>query len=513
MRNGRQAVKPSRKILSLLAAMVALPTTVSAAGGADIARDWRQGHEQAIVDEFSALLRLPNVSSNQDDIRANARHIMRLLQVVGLEPELLETGQGNPAIFAERQVDASATTLMLYIHYDGQPVKPEDWASDPWEPVMRDAMVEAGGKRVPMTAPFDPEWRIFARSAGDDKAPIIALTSALKALDEAGISPSINLKLFLDGEEEVGSPGLRAMLEEHGSKLDADLWLFCDGPVHQSRRQQLVYGVRGAYGFNLTVYGANRPLHSGHYGNWAPNPIVLLTDLVRSMRDPTGHVLVEGFYDQVRAPTETELAAVAASPKIDDSLLSEFGITRPETAERLELAIMRPGMNLRGIQSGGVGRNSRNAIQPSATASIGLRLVPGQTPEYLREAIERHVRKQGYRIIREAPTAEDRKGDLYLARIEWSASGGYPAYRTPMDHPLARKISDVLNGLNDGQLIQTPTMGGSLPIFIIDQVLETPVLILPVANHDDNQHGADENLRLQNLWDAIETYAALLTEL
>jgi acetylornithine deacetylase/succinyl-diaminopimelate desuccinylase-like protein len=283
--------------------------------------------------------------------------------------------------------------------------------------------------------------------------------------------------------------------------------------MHQSRRQQLVYGVRGAYGFNLTVYGANRPLHSGHYGNWAPNPIMLLTDLVRSMRDTAGKVLIEGFYDQVQPPTEAELAAIDASPRVDDALLSEFGITRPETGERLELSILRPGMNLRGIRSGGVGGNSRNAIQPSATASIGLRLVPAQTPAYLREVIERHIRGRGYRIIRGEPTEEDRKGNEYLARVDWSASGGYPAYRTAMDHPLALRVGALLNELNDGQLIQTPTMGGSLPIFIIDQVLETPVLILPVANHDDNQHGANENLRLQNLWDAIETYAALLTEL
>ena len=139
--------------------------------------------------------------------------------------------------------------------------------------------------------------------------------------------------------------------------------------------------------------------------------------------------------------------------------------------------------------------------------------MPDQTPSHLREALERHIEEQGFQIIRTEPTEEDRSSLRYLARVEWSSSGGYPAYRAPMDHPLAREVSKLLNELNDGELIQTPTMGGSLPIYVIEEVMGAPVLILPVANHDNNQHGANENLRLQNLWDAIETYAAVLTGL
>jgi acetylornithine deacetylase/succinyl-diaminopimelate desuccinylase-like protein len=506
-------MKPLIRALTLICIGPLLAPSAPASPGAETARNWRQANEQAIVDQFAELLRLPNVASNEEDIRANARHIVGLFGDAGLDARILEAEGSNPAVYAERLIDGVDTTVMIYIHYDGQPVNPSDWASDPWQPVMRDAMVEAGGKHVPMAAPFDPEWRIFARSAGDDKAPIIALVSALKALDAAGLKPSVNLKVFLDGEEEAGSPGLRSMLETHKALLASDLWLFCDGPMHQSRRPHLVYGVRGSYGFNLTVYGANRPLHSGHYGNWAPNPIVLLTELVQSMRDTSGRVHVDGFYDQVRPLTPEEHAAVAASPRVDDALVAELGIARPETEDRIEMAVLRPGMNLRGIQSGGVGAHSRNAIQPSATASIGLRLVPDQTPTHLRQAVEAHIREQGFRLVDGEPTAVDRQGHQHLARLEWSKSGGYPAYRAPMDHPLAVRVSSLLNGLNDGELIQTPTMGGSLPIYVIDEVLETPVLILPVANHDNNQHGANENLRLQNLWDAIETYAAVLTGL
>lgn len=480
---------------------------------AEAVRAWRAAHEQEILDRFVALLSIPNVADDAAGIRRNTAHIAGLLETAGMQVALLDLDGGNPAVYAERMAPGAERTILIYAHYDGQPVNPDDWASEPWSPVIRTGMVEEGGVMVPMHPPFDPEWRVFARSAGDDKAPIVALHSALLALDASGLSPSVNIKVFLDGEEEAGSPNLRAMLEKHRSRLAADLWLFCDGPMHQSRRWQLVYGVRGSYGFNLTLYGADRPLHSGHYGNWAPNPIMLLADLIGTMRGPNGNVYIHGFYDQVRPLTRAEQDAIAASPLIDGLLAQELGIGVPESSERLELAITRPALNFRGIQSGGVGASSRNAIQTSATASIGLRLVPDQTPERLRAAVERHVEEQGYLVVHAEPTREQRATHARIARIDWSASGGYPAYRADLDHPLAREVSAILDELSGGTLIQTPTMGGSLPIHIVDDVLDTPVLILPIANHDNNQHGSNENLRLQNLWDGIEIYAAVLTGL
>ncbi|NIM69513.1 MAG: M20/M25/M40 family metallo-hydrolase [Xanthomonadales bacterium] len=508
-------VPPRSAALACLLAVSGMAAT-AAAGPVEVAervRDWRMAHEQQLVDRFAALLSIPNVARDRAHIRRNAEHIGDLLEAAGMEVRLLEVADANPAVFAQRLVPGAARTVMIYIHYDGQPVNPADWASEPWTPVLRTDSVENGGREVPMQGPFDPEWRIFARSAGDDKAPIIALQGALQALAWAGLEPTVNLKVFLDGEEEAGSPNLRRVLETHAEALAADLWLFCDGPMHQSRRPQLVYGVRGSYGLNLTVYGANRPLHSGHYGNWAPNPILLLSELLLSMRDSSGQVLIEGFYDQVRGLSAAEQAAVDASPRMDDLLKLELGIAQPETGDRIEQAILRPGLNLRGISSGGVGAASRNAIHPHATASIGLRLVPDQTPAQLSAVLERHVRAQGFHILSAEPTPAERVRYPRLARLDWSGSGGYPAYRAPFDHPLARQVSALLNELADGTLIQTPTMGGSLPIYIVDEVLATPVLILPVANHDNNQHGANENLRLQNLWDAIETYAAVLTGL
>jgi len=480
---------------------------------ADPINQWRQSHEQQIVDQFAELLSIPNVAEDKTNIRKNANHIAQLMKDVGMNVELLELEGSNPVVFAEKKSPGATKTLMIYIHYDGQPVNPDNWASDPWQAVMRTDMVEKGGKPVSMKAPFDPEWRIFARSAGDDKAPIIALRSALLAMQASGIEPTVNIKVFMEGEEEAGSPNLRDMLEAHKDKLSADMWLFCDGPAHQSRRWQLVYGVRGSYGFNLTVYGANRPLHSGHYGNWAPNPIMLLTDLISSMRNTNGDVLVDGFYQQVQPLSAAEQAAIAASPQMDKLLASDLGIKTPETTDRVELAISRPALNLRGINSGNVGAKARNVIPPSASASIGIRLVPAQTPDYLQAVIEEHIEAQGFYIIHDEPTSAQREEHDKIARIDWGSFGGYPAYRAAFDHPLAMQISGILDKLSDRTLIQTPTMGGSLPLYVVEDVLSVPILILPIANHDNNQHGANENLRLQNLWDAIEIYAAVLSGL
>ena len=474
-------------------------------------RKWRQANEQEIVDSFVELLRIPNVAFDEVNIRRNADHLQTMFEARGFSTRLLES-DGPPAVYAERTTPGAQRTVLVYIHYDGQPVNIANWASNPWDPVMRTGLVEDGGEEVPITAPFDPEWRLFGRSTGDDKAPVIALLSAIDAMDSLDQPLSVNLKVFLEGEEEAGSPHLQEVLAANRDLLQADLWLFCDGPMHQSRRLQLVYGVRGTFGLDVTVFGASRPLHSGHYGNWAPNPIVELMALLRSMRDEAGNILIEGYTDQVVPPSEAELAAIEAAPSVDELLLKQLAIGAPETSERVEMAIMRPAINMRGIRSGDVGNHARNAIQVAATASVGLRLVPAQTPEFVREKVEAHIRGQGYHILYQPPTLEQRRNHEKIAMLHWP-DHGYPAYRASMDLPIAQEVAGILDGLKDDPLIQLPTMGGSLPIYLIAQEVGSPVLILPVANHDNNQHGKDENIRLQNLWDAIEIYAAVLTGL
>ena len=478
-------------------------------------RDHRARHESAILKEFAELLRIPNLASDSAGIRRNAELLMSMLAHRGLAVRLLETTGSPPAVYGELTAPGAARTVVLYAHYDGQPVVPRDWASDPWVPVLRDGPVERGGREVPWPregARAEPEWRVYGRSAGDDKAPIMALLAALDALNAMGARRTVNLKVFLEGEEEAGSPHLRAMLEQHRGQLAADAWIFCDGPVHPSRRPQVVFGVRGVLGLELTVYGATRPLHSGHYGNWAPNPVALVTELLGSVRDADGRILVPGFDQEVRPPTPSERRALATLPDPDQALREELQIAGTEAhGARLIERVMLPAINFRGVRAGGVGEAASNAIPTEARASIDFRLVPDQTPTGVRHRFEDHLRARGWHIVAEAPDSATRRTHERIVRLQWSS--GYPAYRVPLDAPFPRAVVQTVEETLGADVLQTPTLGGSLPLHLFQDVLDTPVVVLPIANHDDNQHAADENLRIQNLWDGIDIMAGLLLRL
>jgi acetylornithine deacetylase/succinyl-diaminopimelate desuccinylase-like protein len=475
-------------------------------------REFRTANEVRILADFRELLAMPNVSANLADMDRNAEWISAYLEDRGFNTTTVSAARA-PYIIAERLSAGAVKTILIYAHFDGQPVAPDDWSSAPFEPVLRDGTVESGGKVLAWPekdARVDPEWRVFARSAGDDKAPIIALMAALDALDEAGISPGVNIKLFLDGEEEAGSPSLEQILDQHAAALDADLMLFCDGPMHQSRRRQLVFGVRGSMTMELTTYGATRPLHSGHYGNWAPNPTDDLIRLLNTLKDETGSVQVANYYDEVLPPTDAEIAAIDAMPRVDDQLRRELSLGRTEGVEtRIEMLMLEPAIVIKGLQGGGVGAQASNVIRPSATASLNIRLVPAQTPEIVRGHLENHFRAEGFHIVYEDPTPEVLASHPRVLKVD--AKGGYPGFRTALDGPEARQLVSLLDQIDGMDTLLTPTMGGSLPIHLFEQALDMPIILLPTANHDNNQHGSNENLRIQNLWDAIEVFAVLVS--
>ena len=473
--------------------------------------EYRGGHEAIILNDFVDLLALPNVAQNLDDMERNADHITGLLESRGFTTRRLHAG-GSPYIYAELTNPGAAETVLLYAHFDGQPVQAENWAYAPFTPTLLDAPLQSGGQPVDIDqfdGRFDPEWRLYARSAGDDKMPIIALVHALDALAANGIEPSVNLKLLLDGEEERGSPSVVRLLDENASLFDADLLLFCDGPMHQSRRAQLVFGVRGGRTLDITTYGATRPLHSGHYGNWAPNPIMQLTYLLTSMRNESGRILVDGYYADVMPLGELERAAIAAMPDMTEALKDELSVHTPEGDNvRLEELVTLPAINARGIVAGGVGNKGRNIILSSATVSLDLRLVPNQQPEVVRELIEAHVAQQGFHIVHEDPSDETLREHAKVARLDWRGSGD-AGLRTALDHPMAQRMVRLVSEIRP-DLIVTPSMGGSLPLHAFDARLDAPIIVLPLANHDNNQHAENENIRLQNLWDAMTVYGALL---
>jgi acetylornithine deacetylase/succinyl-diaminopimelate desuccinylase-like protein len=477
----------------------------------DNVRAYRQQHEPAIVSEFAQLLAIPNHASDGANIRKNADLIAQALRERRVETRLLELEGSPPVVFGKLDVPGATRTLTFYAHYDGQPTRQSGWTTEPFQPTLR----RADGSIIDLRSlpqRLDPESRLYARSASDDKAPIIAILTALDALRASRWQPSVNLRFFFEGEEEAGSPHLAALLKTYQSELKTDLWVICDGPVHQDGSKLVFFGVRGATALDITVYGPNRGLHSGHYGNWAPNPIVLLTHLLDSMRDTQARILIPGFYDDVRASTSAELKAAREMPDYDAQIKRNLGLARTEgEPASLQMQLMLPALNVRGIAGGAVGEAAANVISPEATASIDFRLVPNQTPDGVRRRVEQHVERQGYFIVRQPPDEAIRLAHPKIARLAWDNEGSYPAARTALDDPMAQHVARVVEQMAGAKIVIAPTLGGSVPMHLFQGDSQTPVIGVPLANFDNNQHAANENLRLQNLWDAIEIFAGLFT--
>ena len=522
-------IVPAHGIRAALAALVILmsSTTTDATGqqpsatgrgvaqGAAVraaARRFREAHEADIAREFAELLAIPNVASDSANIRRNTAAVMELLRRRGVSARALDGDGGPPAVYGELRTPGATRTVVFYAHYDGQPVDPSQWTGAPFTPVLRDGSMAAGARVIPFPASGERitgESRIYARSASDDKGAIVAMLGALDAMRAASIAPSVNLKFFFEGEEEAGSSHLRRMLEKHADLLRADAWVFCDGPVHQSGRQQVVFGARGVMGLELTTYGPTRALHSGHYGNWAPNPAARMATLIASMRDDDGRITIAGYSDDVRPITTAERAALGAMPMIDSTLRKALAIGATE-ANNAPLAerIMLPALNVRGIKVGAVRELAANAIPTEASASIDFRLVPNQKPERVRELVEAHIRARGYQIVRDPPDSAARMAHPKIVRMEWE--GGYAATRAPMDIPFSRALLAAASSGAANPPLAVPMLGGSLPTSTFEHVLGVPLVVLPIANYDNNQHAANENLRMQNLWDGIELFAAVM---
>jgi acetylornithine deacetylase/succinyl-diaminopimelate desuccinylase-like protein len=474
-------------------------------------REYRVAHEGEVVAELLALLRLPNVAADLPAIRRNAEALVAMMERRGIRARLLETG-GPPYVFGQLSVPGATRTVLFYAHYDGQPVDTGRWVGQgPYEPVLRDRALETGGRIIdlPREGRYDPDWRVYARSASDDKSPIVALMAALDALRASGLGPAVNLKFIFEGDEEAGSPNLGRLVREHGGELAADLVVSADGPSDRSGLPTLYFGVRGIVGVELTVYGPLRPLHSGHYGNWAPNPAMRLAELLATMKDPeTGRVLVDGFYDDVVPLSEFEMAALREAPDDDEEQMRAFGIARPEAeGRRLEL-INLPSLNVRGLRSGWVGDQARTIVPDVAIASIDMRLVKDIDPAQQADRLIAHIERQGYHVVRDEPDADARRRYAKLARVV--ISDGYPAFRTPMGLPVSRALIAAVEGNTGRTAVKLPTLGGSVPLYQFTDVLGIPVVGIPIVNHDNNQHSPNENLRLGNLWSGIEILAAAM---
>jgi acetylornithine deacetylase/succinyl-diaminopimelate desuccinylase-like protein len=476
-------------------------------------RAWREQHEKEILLELFDLLKIPNVATNKADIERNAQALTRMLELRRFLPDRIATS-GSPVLIAERRVPSARRTITFYFHYDGQPVNPTEWTYEPpFSPVIV-AEHEPAGRTISLSSwkdKIDPEWRIYGRSSSDDKSPIIAFLAAIDGLESAGIPFTSNVRVVLEGDEEAGSPSLESVAREHGGRIGGDALIMVDGPRHASGRPTLFFGARGIMSAVITVYGPVRDLHSGNYGNWAPNPALALAKLLASMKDDEGRVTVDGFYDDVTPLTTDERKAIEEIPDVAPTLMTAFGFSKPENqAERLELRHNLPTLNINAYEAGGgVGGQGRTVIPGSASARLDLRLVKAIEPAKQFERLTAHVRKQGFFLVEREPDAALRAAHPWIAQV--TRSGGYPAGRTSLTLPIATTISKALGDAAGGPIVRLPTIGGSAPFYVFTDVLKMPTFGLSIVNFDNNQHGANENVRIRNLWEGIDSMTALLT--
>ena len=462
---------------------------------AEAAHQWRATHQSEIVQEFTRLLSIPNVATDHDNIQRNAELLKSMLEERGVDSRLLTVESANPVVFGEIRTPNAKHTIVFYAHYDGQPVTPSEWDGNaPFTPVIRKV---------------NGEDRIFARSASDDKAAIMAQLAALDAMRAAQIKFRSNIRFVWEGEEEAGSPHLEAILDANRDLVHGDVWLVCDGPVDQSGQQTVVFGARGDTHLELTVFGAMRGLHSGHYGNWAPNPAMMLAQLLAGMKDPEGNVLIPHFYEGITPLSSLEEQAIAEAPVNDDALRQELGLGHVDGGGRKLLELLNlPSLNINGMAAANTGARANNVIPSRAVADLDLRLVVGEHWQLQQQRVIDYIRSKGYFVVDAEPSR-----DVLLAHPRVAMVKGddfsYDAARTPMDLPMAEEVIGAVESAR-GKVVKWPTMGGSVPLGAMERAANTHTITVPIANHDNNQHSSNENIRLQNLWDGLETMAALM---
>jgi acetylornithine deacetylase/succinyl-diaminopimelate desuccinylase-like protein len=480
-----------------------------AAMAADPLQDFIQARQAGIVKEFAALVAIPNVSADLPNVKRNAVAIQQMFEKRGVPTRLLSLKDYAPIVFGEILTPGATRSINFYAHYDGMPVNPAEWINkQPFVPELRDGK----GQVLPLEqATYNGEWRLYGRASADDKAPIMAMAVALDAIKSLGLKHKSNIRFFFEGEEEAGSTHLTEYLQAHKDLVKGDLWLICDGPVHQNRQQSVVFGVRGVTQMDLTVYGPKKGLHSGHYGGWVPNPAQRLTRLIAGFSDGEGHILIKDFYKDVVPFNAAERAAIQKIPAVEEMLKEELGISETEgDGKRLFETYSLPTLNLRGIQAANTGKMATNVIPAEASSTLDIRLVKGLHWETQLQRAKAHIAAQGYLVLDRAPTDEERRKHAKIIRIE--AREGYNSVRTPLNLPIAQEVVKLVESVS-GPVVQIPSHGGSVPLAMFEEVTKMPLVMVPIVNHDNNQHAPNENLRLQNLWDGIRVMTALLSKL
>ena len=475
--------------------------------------EWVQPQLKQSFGELYEFLSIPNDSHFKNQILENISWLEQAFKYRNYETKVFESN-GMPALFAEQIIDPNLKTVLFYMHIDGQPVDSSKWNQEnPYKPVLKKKVANEQWEMIDWTRINDAEneeYRIFCRSSSDDKSPIVMLLSAIDVLKKNNYTPKFNVKVILDGEEELGSPNLPDIVDQHAELLKADMMLIFDGPRHISNRPSIFFGCRGLAEVNITVFGPINAQHSGHYGNYAPNPALKLSQLLSSMKDDEGRATIPGFYDGIELDQET-LRILSEVPDDQDEINRKLGISEPDkVGADYQQSLQYPSLNIRGFSSGWVGSEARTIVPSTATANLDIRLVVESDAKRLIKLVKNHIEQQGFHLVDHLPNDAERAKYPKIAKFDYDF--GNMAFRTDFDSEIGEWVNRSLIKAFDENPVRVRTTGGTVPISQFISKLGIQAVILPVVNLDNNQHGPNENLRLGNYIDGIKTIVALLTE-
>ena len=469
--------------------------------------------DQKLFQEFNDFLSLPNDANIPDQLTANIEWCERSFKKRGFKTQRLKTVR-LPLILAEKRFNRNYPTVLFYVQVDGQPVDPTKWfQKDPFLPVLKSMNSKGEWQEISwdnLKKDYDEDWRVFARSASDAKAPINSFLIALDIMDEQNLEPNYNIKVIMDMEEEMGSPNLPNAVKKYRKKLKADRLVILDGPRHPSNEPTLTFGARGIATIQLKVHGPKYPQHSGHYGNYVPNPAIRLSQIIASMKNQDGIVTIDGFYDGIEISDKAR-KVMAQVPDDENEIRRSIGISEiDKVADNYQESIQYPSLNVRGLKSGWVEKEVRTIIPSFALAEIDVRLVKETDPNRLIGLIKEHIQKQGYHITKKDPSDEERM--KYGRLITFKSKISYTAFRTPIDSPIGDWLSSAIRNGFEMEPIIKRTSGGSVPISPFVNTLGVPAVTVPTVNPDNNQHSPNENIRVGNLIESVRTHLAILAQ-
>ena len=461
---------------------------------------------------FKEVLSIPNDAISAEWIEENIVWTEKAFGERGFSTERIPTA-GAPLLLASRSFPKAKKTVLVYLQMDGQPVDPARWTQeDPYKPALKKQNKQGEWEEIPWDniKNYKDDWRIFARSASDAKGPVVMFLAAIDALEKIGKQPNYNLKVILDYEEEMGSPNLPKAVEENRILLAADNLVIFDGPMHRLNKPTLSFGARGISTVQLTTYGPIVPQHSGHFGNYIPNPAFKLSKILASLKDDQGKVVVPGFYDGIVLDEKTK-AVLANTPHNEKELqeLLQIGAF-DQVGPNYQEAIQYPSLNVRGMQSGWINEKVRTIIPAWARAEIDVRLVKESDPLRLHRLIKKHIEGLGYLVLDREPTKEERLSHDKIATYTYEVS--YQSFRRDVNAEIGVWLGKALLRAFGEAPIRVRMSGGSIPISPFVNSLNIPAVAVPTVNRDNNQHSPNENLRLGNYRDGIKTILAILTE-